>query len=59
VHALSRPAVSTAVMRTKYVAPTVRPVSLVETVSPAVGAAVGEATVWNDGLGQAGDVVPR
>jgi hypothetical protein len=58
-HALWLPAVSTAVTRTKYVAPVVSAVMVVETVDPFVGFEVGEATEWKDELGQVGVDVPR
>jgi len=58
-HALSLPAVSIAVTRAKYVLPAVRVVIPVETVCPLVGVLVGDDTVKNDALGQAGPDVPR
>jgi hypothetical protein len=58
-HELSFPAVSTAEIRTKYVAPAVKAAMRVETTWPLGGALVGDATVRNDALGQLGVAVPR
>jgi len=59
LHALSLPEASTAVTRAKYVLPALRAVTPVETVCPLDGADVGDATVKNDVLGQAGFDVAR
>ena len=50
---------STAVTRAKYVVPALRDATTLERVSPLAGDDVGEATVKNDALGQAGLEVPR
>ena len=56
---LSLPEVSTAVMRVTYVVPAVRAVTRLDTVCPLAGVDVGDATVKNEALGQAGVDVPR
>ena len=58
-HALSFPDVSTAVTRAKYVVPALRDETTLDRVCPLAGDDVGEATVKNDALGQAGLEVPR
>jgi hypothetical protein len=58
-HALSLPAVSTAVSLTKYVVPALRLLMLVPIVCPAVGVVVGDETVRKDALGQVGADVAR
>jgi hypothetical protein len=57
--ALSFPDASTAVTRAKYVVPALRDATTRDMVCPLVGDDVGEATVKNDALGQAGLEVPR
>jgi len=58
-HVLSFPDVSTAVTRAKYVVPALRDDTTLDRVCPLAGDDVGEATVKNDALGQAGLDVPR
>jgi hypothetical protein len=58
-HALSFPEVSTAVTRAKYVVPAVSAVTSLDTLWPLVGLDVGDATVKNEALGQAGSEVAR
>jgi hypothetical protein len=58
-HALSLPELSTAVTRAKYLVPAVSAVTRLDTVCPLAGEDVGDATVWNEVLGQAGDDVPK
>jgi hypothetical protein len=58
-HALSLPAVSTALTRTTYVLPALSAVMRAETVCPDAGELVGDETEWNEPLGHAGVVVPR
>ena len=58
-HVLSVPDVSTAVTRAKYAVPALRAVTPLEIVCPLGGAVVGDDTVKNDALGQAGVDVPR
>ena len=59
LHVLSLPELSTAVTRAKYVVPALRPAIPVETVWPAAGVVVEDATVKNDPLGQAGADVAK
>src|SRR6266850_3310644 len=54
-HGLSRPPVSTAVTRRRYVAPALRLVTRLATVCPGAGDVVGDGTVRKDGPGQAGE----
>jgi uncharacterized membrane protein len=56
---LSFPDVSTAVMRATYSVSAVRDATTLDRVCPLAGDDVGEATVKNDALGQAGLEVPR
>jgi len=58
-HALSLPAVSTAVTRAKYVVPATSAVTRLDSVCPPAGVEVGEATVKNELLGHEGEEVPR
>jgi hypothetical protein len=58
-HVLSFPDASTAVTRAKYVVPALRDETTLDKVWPLAGDGVGEATVKNDALGQAGLEVPR
>ena|SRR6185436_16284582 len=57
--ALSLPEASTAVTRAKYGVPAASAVTRLDTVCPLAGADVGDATVKNEALGQAGADVPR
>ena len=59
LQALSFPALSTAVIRAKYVVPALRAVTPVATVRPVAGVVVPDGTVKNDPLGQVGLDVPR
>jgi hypothetical protein len=59
LQALSFPALSTAVIRAKYVVPALSDVTPVATIRPAVGAVVADGTVKNELLGQAGLDVAR
>jgi hypothetical protein len=58
-HALSFPDPSTAVTRAKYVVPALSDATTMDMVCPLAGDDVGEVTVKNDALGQAGLEVPR
>jgi hypothetical protein len=58
-HALSLPALSTAVTRAKYVVPALSAVTPAETVCPDDGAVVDDDTEKNDALGQVGVDVAR